>query len=208
MVVVRSRTIISLLVAAVLAPAAVAAQTAADRTAIGEAALSAWEHSLRSKQCAYCSRQLIFEPLVLRGWWGNGVHADTGAPRLRDSAEVARLAAALRGTAATADLVRACAGAVPKPECPVSSRTGRSVSISNPRVIGDTATLLLRDGPPNVLGNDRFIGGMTLLVSLVRVVRVNGTWTAQCMALAVTDFSPPAEQVEARCAAAPFGRGS
>ena len=63
--------------------ATAAAQTAADRTAIGEAALSAWEHALRSRQCAYCAAQLVFEPLVLRGRWDRGARADTTR---RDSA--------------------------------------------------------------------------------------------------------------------------
>ena len=208
MAVAHSRTMMSLLLAAFLVPAAMVAQTPTDRTAIAEAALSAWEHSLRSKQCMYCAGELIFEPLVLRGWWGSGVRADTGAPRHRDSVVVARLAAALRAKPATAELVSVCAGAGPQSACPISSRTGRSVSISDPRIVGDTATLLLREGPPNLLGNDRFIRGMQLLVYLVRVVRINGTWTAQCMASAGSDSSPPAAQVEAKCAAAPFGRGS
>jgi hypothetical protein len=81
------------------------------------------------------------------------------------------------------------------------------VAISDPRVVGDTATLLLRDAPPNLLGNDRSVGGAQLLVSMIREVRVNGKWTVQCIEPAASDFRGRVDQVEAKCAASAREKG-
>ena len=203
----RCRMMMALLLCVPAAPTAIDAQAPEDRIAVGEAALAGWEHFLRSKQCAYCTAELILEPLVLRARWEHGLQAEPAATRSRDSIELRRLTGALHGRAATADLVSQCAGNFPKTECPLSFRTGRIVAISDPRVVGDTATLVLVDGPPNILGNSSGMGGRTTLVYMVRVVRTNGMWTLRCLAFAASDYSPTPDQVEASCSAASSGRG-
>lgn len=203
----RSRLIMALLLFVPAVPSAIDAQATDDRIAVGEAALAGWEHLLRSKQCAYCTAELVLEPLVVRARWERGLQAEPAASRVRDSIEIHRLAAALHGRAATADLVRQCAGNFPRAGCPLAYRTGRIVAISDPRIVGDTATLVLVEGPPNILGNGSGMGGMTTLVYMVRVVHTKGVWTVRCLAVAASDYRLAPDQVESACGAAPSRQG-
>ena len=208
MLTVRSSTNVVLLLAAVTMPRAAAAQSAGDRTAVGVATLADLEERMRTRPSYYSSFKHFFDPTIVRGWWDNGIHRDTiGLPRVRDSAEIGTLVAALHGLPVTPAMIRECGGPPMRLECPSVGREAVVFAISDARIIGDSATMLLREGPSYYIGSDRPGGGRAGSIGLVRLVRIDGRWTVLCAVGAGTDFTPAAAVTEERCAAAMRGRG-
>jgi hypothetical protein len=204
----RSQTSMAFLLIAVAAPRFVAAQSASDRTAVGVATLADLEERMRIRPSYFSSFKHFFDPTIVRGWWDNGIHRDTiGPPRVRDSAETATLVAALRGLPITPAIIRECGGPPMKFDCPSVGRQAVVFAISDARIVGDSATVLLRDGPSYYIGSDRPGGGRAGSIGLVRLVRQNGRWIVLCAVGAGTDATPPPNVVEERCAASINGRG-
>jgi hypothetical protein len=199
----RLQVLLVAALATITIPKPAVSQTPADRIAIGAAVLSDVQQRMRSSILHH-----LFDPIVVRGWWDNGIRRDSVGPvRVRDSAEVATLAAALGSASVTSEMERDCGGTPVKFTCALVDQHTLVVALSDPRVTGDTATLLLRSGPSYYIGSDRPGGGRSGSIGLVRLVRSGGRWGVLCTAGAGTDATPPASEVEARCAASARGRG-
>ncbi len=178
------------------------AQSPADRTAIGVTVLSVLgKHPSLPK---YPVETTYFEPLVLRGMWtSSGAQRDTFPSRNRDSVEVSTLSKAFGVKPLTTEINEQCAGRTLfdiKPGCTSALQSSRTIAISDPRLVGDTAIVLLRTGPVVGLSNNNTaLGSRQSTIYLIKLLKGNVDWGIWCATVIGGDGIPRPQDVEARC---------
>jgi hypothetical protein len=172
------------------APGAVTAQDDSARLQITRAALAAYgAHRARAPQALPNNLALAFDPVILGARYDGGLRPDTTSTgRQRDAAEVKFLAGALGPDV----IVPASTSNCPVSRCMV-------IAVAEPRVNGDSATVVLRLGNPDLIGNSRGLWGRGLTTYRARVNRIGGVWTLQCFGAVGTDAEPAPAVVESRC---------
>ncbi len=173
-------------------PLPLAAQSRADSIRIKELAIAAigtgGTYILQPGQVA---PKMLFDPTVLRTWYDTMLHRGGPVPAPpRDTAEIAALVKALGAPAAvkasdlTCDPDRRWICTVAGLPTDVSYT---ATAIGEPRITGDSATIVVNRRPIETVGRDEAIGGRAGSVHAAWLRRTDGTWTLVCRALIQTD---------------------
>jgi hypothetical protein len=180
----------------------VLAQTDTTGFAIERSALAAYQNLHASlSQSFFSSQPLMYDPVVIHAWYDHEIHRDTGSPPAapRDSLEAASLAGALNATLlAQADL-KYCEPTKSLSDCIIPSSPVTLVAIGRPHLSHDTATVLLRAGPPQTAGKADVAFGRLVDWFLIRLVPSGSAWKVRCLTNVASDLVIPSEIVEAEC---------
>ncbi len=140
----------------------------------------------------------FLDSAVVSAWYDTMPHFRQPVPRPRDSAEVATLTTALH-----AEVLRPSRVACERWICTVDGKTpdppARLIAIGEPRVDGDSATVMFNRRPLETLGRNEIVGGRTATMYAAFFVRRDGQWKMTCLAVVATDVQLTYRQATDRC---------